>query len=386
MGRKRSNGEGTIRQRPDGRWEGRYTAGRDPGTGKQIQKSVYGKTKQEVSQKLQRIGVEQDDGTYREPSKLTVSAWLNIWIEEYTGHLKGRTRIEYSKHVKNQLIPAFGAVKLSALTPHEIQSFYNRLLSGDSGPALSPKTIKNIHGILHKALSQAVEVGYLRFNPSDPCKLPRIEKAKINPLEEEQVSIFLNTIHGHRYERFYLVDLFTGMRQGELLGLTWDCIDFNKGTIYLYRQLQLVDGKYQFTTLKNKKTRTIAAAPSVMRVLREQKKAQAEWRLKAGAAWNDGNFVFSDEIGRHLARQTVYKNFKRILESMDMPDVRFHDLRHSFAVISLQSGDDVKTVQENLGHHTAAFTLDVYGHVTEKMRKDSASRMESFINEVSQKR
>lgn len=136
------------------------------------------------------------------------------------------------------------------------------------------------------------------------------------------------------------------------------------------------------TSLKNDKPRIITPAQFVMKTLQEQRRLQAEWRLLAGPAWQEGNFVFTNQLGGHLRKQTVYNRFKSIARSIGIPEARFHDLRHTYAVTSLQAGDDVKTVQENLGHHTAAFTLDVYGHVTDQMKKDSAARMDTFINRI----
>ena len=205
---------------------------------------------------------------------------------------------------------------------------------------------------------------------------------KGKPLNEDQIAAFLKAIKGHRYERVYLIALFTGMRQGEILGLTWDCIDFEKGTILIYRQLQKVDGRYFFASLKNNKSRCITPAPYVMKVLKEQRRIQSEWHMKAGPVWKNTDLVFTNEIGEHLTHFTVYKHFKHIIKNIGIPEARFHDLRHTYAVVSLQSGDDAKTVQENLGHHSAAFTLDVYGHASERMKKDSAARMERFISGI----
>ena len=384
MAKRAAQGTGTIREKTITRgdkeytfWEARITVDRDPGTGRQIQKSITGKTQKEVRQKMQEMAVAVNHGTYQEPSKLTVGEWLDIWLSEYTNHVKTRTKLLYQGHIEYRLKPALGAVKLSALNAPTIQAFYNKQLKEHDGKApLAPKTLKNLHGVFHKALNQAVELRYLPRNPADSCKLPKAPKAEIKPLDEKEIALFLEAIQGHPFEALFLVDLFTGMRQGEVLGLTWDCIDFEKGTITLYRQLQRVGHEFQFTTLKNGKTRHITPAPFVMQILKKQRRNQAELQLKAGAFWqNKEGLVFTNELGQHLNNATVYKNYKHIASKIGLSGSRFHDLRHSYAVAALQSGDDVKTVQENLGHHTAAFTLDVYGHVTEQMKQASAQRM-----------
>ena len=381
-----AQGSGTIRQRKDGRWEARYTVGRDPGTGKQVQRSVYGATQQEVRKKLAQLTTALDNGTYKEPCKMTVGQWLDIWMEDYMGGVKPSTAFLYGEQIRLHIRPALGAIKLEALNTHTVQGLYNNLRTErEGGRPLSPKSVKNVHGVLHKALQQAVAVGYIRFNPTDACTLPRTEKKEINPLDEEQIAAFLKAIEGHRHELLYKVALFTGMREGEVLGLMWDCVDFEKGTITIKRQLrreQKKGGKYYITTPKSDKPRTITPASWVMKLLRTQKVRQAEQQLKMGPLWEDSGMVFTNETGGYLSYRTVYDCFKRIVAQIGTPSTRFHDLRHTFAVASLRAGDDIKTVQSNLGHHTAAFTLDVYGHVTEQMRKVSAQRMEGFIKGV----
>ena len=373
-----AQGGGTIRQRKDGRWEARFTVGRDPGTGKQIQKSIYGKTQQEVRQRLQQATLSIDMGVYTEPTKLTVSGWLDIWLKEFLSDVKPRTQELYRSTVKNRIKPALGAVKLCELKPAAIQKFYNDCGRGDS--PLAPKTIKNLHGIVHKALQQAVEVGYLRENPADACKTPRVTKKEITPFDEEETKLFVKAVCGDTYEMLFLVTLFTGMREGEVLGLKWDAVDFDVGMIRIVQQLQLHKGVYQIMPTKNGKPRTITPAPYVMNLLRKQKRIQSEWRLAAGSAWQDDDFVFSNQFGAHLARQTVYKHFKDAVTSIGLMERRFHDLRHTYAVASLRAGDDPKTVSENLGHATVAFTLDIYGHVTDQMRRASADRMQAYID------
>lgn len=394
MGRA-TNGNGSIRKKTqikNGKaytwWEGRITIERDPGTGKQIQRSVSGKTQKEVAQKLREISVEIDKRTYLAPTKLTVKEWLDTWVKEYLEDIKPSTKYLYKRNVEMYIIPSLGAVKLEALTSPMVQSLYNRLHTPDKKDVhpLSAKTIRSLHGVLHKALQQAVLNGYIRVNPTDACKPPRVVKKEIQPLDETQVSEFLKAIQGHPHEYLYKITLFTGMREGEVLGLTWDCVDLEHGTLLIKQQLrreQQKGGKYYFSPPKNNKSRVLSLAPSVVQLFRLQKLKQNGMRLEAGDCWEENNLIFSNQTGGFLSYRTVYDCFKRIVDKIGSPSTRFHDLRHTYAVLAIKSGDDIKTVQENLGHATAAFTLDVYGHVTAQMRRDSADRMEQVIKSVS---
>ena len=394
MARKKNTraaqGAGTIRQKTVVRngeaytyWEGRITTEYDPGTGKQIQRSFSGKTQKEVLQKMQSATVAINTGTYQKPERIKVGEWLDVWEAEYLGDVKPFTVASYHTQIETHIKPALGAVKLQALTAPQIQKFYNSLQKGEK--PLSAKTIKNVHGVFHKALQQAVEVGYIRFNPSDACKLPRITKKEIIPLDDKQISAFLEAVKGHRYQAFYTVTLFTGLREGEALGLKWDCVDFQNGKILVNKQLQREKkkgGQYVFAPLKNDKARTITPAPWVMQLLERHRDTQTEDRLRAADDWEDSGLVFTDALGHHLAIHTVYKDFKKLAASIGLPEARIHDLRHTFAVASLRAGDDPKTLQDNLGHATVAFTLDTYGHVIAQMKKDSADRMEGYIKDV----
>ena len=384
-----AQGGGTIRQRPDGRWEARFTVGRDPGTGKQIQRSVYGSTQKEVRQKLAQAVAALDNGDYFEPSKMTLARWVEIWLEEYTGDKKYLTVKHYKAQCRAHIVPSLGAVKLSELTTPQIQAFYNHL----QREGLASKSVRNIHGILTKCLSTAVQVGYLRNNPASAVTLPKVVKKDIQPLTDEQVRDFLRVSAADEYEILLKVILFTGLRESEAIGLTWDCIDFKAGTVTICKQLQkrpLSDGGFTFAPLKNDKTRIIKPAASVIALLSRRWKEQTEQRLRAGEAWQGWQsveerkaaLVFTTLTGTNLSPQTVYNHYKKLSAQIGAPDSRVYDLRHTFAVLSLQNGDSVKTVQGNLGHATAAFTLDVYGHVSEKMKEDSAARMEGYIQGI----
>jgi len=383
---RNAQGGGNIRKRSDGRWESRYTTGIDPKTGKQIQKSVYGKTQKEVRQKLSKITTEIDNGTYREPCKMTVGEWLDIWQADYLSGVKKSTAFLYKSQIELYIRPELSKIRLDNLDAHTIQRVYNALgKKREEKPPLSAKTIKNINGVLHKALQQAVMLDYLRFNPTSACVLPKVIKKEIHPLTDQQTAQFLNLIKGSNYELAFTIDLFTGLREGELLGLKWNCLDFDKGTILIDKQLrrsQEKGGKYYFSSPKNSKNRTLMPAPYVMRLLQLQREQQEKLKEIAGPAWQDSGLVFTNEFGRFISYRAAYDSFKRIVRKMGFPGTRIHDLRHTYAVNCIRAGDDIKTLQCNLGHATAAFTLDVYGHFTDDMKQTSSRRMEGFITEV----
>ena len=362
-------------------YEARYTEGFDPRTGKQIQRSITDKSKKVVAQKLKAAVAAIDAGTYKAPCKMTVAQWLDIWVAEYLNSVKPLTKHNYNKQVQKHLKPALGAARLETLDTHTIQRFYNSLIAS----GLSPKTVKNVHGILHCALQQAIACDYIYRNPADACKLPKVTKPEIKPLEPEEIARLLKEAEQDDYCNLFIVAMFTGMRQGELLGLAWECVDFQTGIITVKQQLQCKDGNYFLETPKSGKNRTILPAPIVMDALRNQMERQRKEQEQAGEMWdNQFNLVFTDALGKYLVRRTVVKHFKKISQRAGISDdARFHDLRHSFAVSSLYAGDDIKTVQANLGHATAQFTLDVYGHVTQKMRQESANRMQKFYEQLS---
>ena len=392
--KKGANGAGSIRKITTTRngkeytyWQGRYTEGYDACTGKQIQRSITGKTQKEVAQKLRQITAEIDAKTYVAPCKLSISEWMSIWAQDYLVGVKASTAYLYRRTIELYIDPHLGHIRLDALNAHTVQHFYNELAKPskpDAAP-LSAKSIKNIHGVLHKALQQAVLLNYIRYNPTTACVLPKIVKKEIHPLTDQQTAQLLNLLKGSKYEIPLTVDLFTGLREGELLGLIWDCVDFEKGTILVNKQLrrsQRKGGTYYFSPPKNNKSRTITPAPYVMKLLQAQKVQQARQRLMAGPAWEDSGLVFTNEFGRYISYRAIFDSFKRIVKRIGLSDARIHDLRHTYAVNCIRAGDDIKTVQSNLGHATAAFTLDVYGHFTDDMRSVSAQRMEGFITNV----
>lgn len=377
MKQRNARGGGSVRQRPDGTWEARCTI-----DGKR--RSFYGERQADALKAMRAAQKSGDDGTYFEPKKVQLSQWLDLWLEEYIKpSSKPLTYTTYQSRIETHIKPALGRIKLTALNATHIQAFYNDLLRGKQ---LHPKTIKNIHGILHKALDQALKLRYIGLNAADACTLPRVEKKEIRPLSEGEIAAFLEVIQEDPLRDLFTVALFTGMREGEICGLPWSAVDFRKGTITVKQQLckeKIKGGKHYVAPTKNDKSRTLTPAPFVLEILRRIKREQLGAALALGDAWaNEFDLVFTDNAGHYVVPQTALKHFKAAAYKIDRPDARFHDLRHTYAVTALQEGDDVKTVQQNLGHATASFTLDVYGHVSEKMKKESAARMQSYFEKI----
>ena len=390
MARKRSTraaaGAGSIRQRPDGRWEARFTYTDELGQKKRA--SVYGDTQKECRQKLTAAVKAVDEGAYRRNQKYTLSQWLDEWMETYCKDLKPATISGYRSKIETRIKPYLGGSQLSALNNVLLQRYYNTLHAGDKAhKPLSPKSIQNIHGILHKSLEQAVLAGVLANNPADHIRLPKTKRPDLKPIMDDNVSRFMEAIKGSAYERFFIVALFSGLRQSELIGLQWEDVDFENGILTVRRQIQKAHdsaGYHFLEETKNGKERTAAIAPSIVMVLKSQMAQQEAWRLAAGPLWNnERNLVFTNELGEHLKHRTITDHFKKIVRSIGLPDTRFHDLRHSYAVNALQAGDSVKEVQEQLGHYSSAFTMDTYAAVSETMRKASQARMEALIKNVS---
>lgn len=378
-----AKGGGSIRQRPDGRWEGRYSYVDELGVTRR--RSVYA-DKQAACRKLLTEAIRAvDNGSHRvTKDRYTVETWLDTWLSAYNRTWKPRTVADYRSKADRYIIPAIGSVQLSALTPLIVQRFCNRLSDGFPGQnPLSPKSVRNIHGILHSALKQAVADGILADNPADNTKLPKPQKPKLRPLMDDDVARFAAACETHKYGRLYMIDLFTGLRQSELLGLQWDDVDLDDGIITVRRQLQKVRGEKRYIYLdqtKNGKARQVPISPSIIALFRTQQAQQAALQLAAGSLWdNPRNLVFTNELGEHLAHSTIQNRFRMLVRSIGLEGVRFHDLRHSCAILALQSGCSIKATQELMGHYSSSFTMDVYADVSRTMQQDTRDKMEDVF-------
>ena len=348
---KRLNGEGSIRRRKDGSWEARYY----DSTGKR--RSVYAKTQAEVRKKLENIQNLQGPGETTSPGRtdlpaapgpaiptedtgnlspeeenMTVAEWLATWRQDFTPNIKETTAIYYDQLIRCHIVPFIGDIKLRALRAPAIQRLYN---DRQSAGHLSAKSIKNLHGCLHKALDIAVRVGYIDRNPTSACILPRIQQKEIEPLDIPELKKLLHCINGDENEALILVAIFTGMRSGELIGLTWDCVDFEKGLIHVTKQLvtpRKTGVPFYFSTTKNGKERTLTPAPFIMDALKRHWKDQVRQRERLRGAWNDKEFpnlVFTHPDGSHLSQPSAWKILQKMMARAGIKEHhRFHDLRH----------------------------------------------------------
>lgn len=371
---KRQNTQGSIRKRGLHCWEGCVMVD-------ERRHYVYGKTYQDVQKQISTIALKAELGLLVCESDLPLSEWLEQWITSYV-NVKDNTLVRYQEDITQHISPAIGKICLCNLRTGHIQQFYNKKLKD----GMSPKSLRNLHGVLHEALERAVLTDLIAKNPSNACVLPKVRQAEMHPLVGAEIGRFLDEIKCDPYADLYYVSLFTGMRQGEALGLTWDSILFDCGVIHLQHQLQKErkkGGGHHLVALKNSEDRYVQPAPQVLDVLKRIKAAQDIMKRTSGNTWNnDMGLVFVNAQGGHLTKVTTYNHLKVIARRMGKPELRFHDLRHTYATLSLQTGANIKTVSSQLGHATTAFTLDRYGHTTDPMRKDAADRMSAFIREI----
>ena len=380
MAKKRANGEGSIRKRKDGRWEGRYTAGHHPETGKPIYRNVLGKTQSEVKEKLKTAIQETQSLDFSKTGQYTVGQWMDVWYENYAKiKVRPSSHQTYKGYIENHIKPNIGDIPLEKLTTLDLQRLYKTLLangrvdrleSKGQPKGLSPKTVRNIHQILSSALKLAQEQRIILTNPAEGCALPKVEHREMKTLPVEQLQSFLREAKDSGVFELYYLELATGLRRGELLGLKWEDIDLEHGDRPVRRQIARINGKVVEAPLETKNAyRTLPLAEDTISILNEQKK-------KVGSS----PWVFPSATGGPISPDSVLHMLHRVLKRAGLPKVRFHDLRHTFATLALQNGVDIKTVSGMLGHFSAGFTLDTYAHVTTSAQKAAANTMGKLLS------
>lgn len=389
MSRTRVNREGNIRQRADGRWEVRITIGTDFSTGEPKRVSRYAATQEEAVRLLHELSFLRDTSPKNFQS-VTLGEWLDLCLEVYMKNsLKQSTYLSYESYIRVHFKPALGDLLLRDITPRLLQQYYN-YKSEQEG--LAPKTIVNLNLFLHKALSYAVNEGYIQSNPAESINLTRGNKPQIEILTRDEQIRLMQGSYQHRYGIFVRLVLFTGLRLGELLGLRWEDVDFASSTLHIRRTLSRLN-KINRPINKNESTteiviqtpksqnsiRTVPLLPAVVNDLKTWREIQQQDNINAGDSYFESGFIVTNPYGGYIEPRTFKDYYNQILAISGLRHFTFHALRHTFASRAMEQGMDAKTLSMILGHYSVSFTLDTYTHVLDEHKHEGMALMNDLF-------
>ena len=381
MAGKRKRGEGTVRLRKDGRWEGRVVVGYDE-AGNPKTKNVLAKTKKECVEKLEQLK-EQCDGhrpTQVRPD-MPFGVWMDYWYQNFSKpRLRPTTQLGYEGWIYNHLIPGLGSIQLNRLTQADLQQFFRTMKESGRksnaekrGKGMADRSVRSCHAVCQMALDKAVEEKLIHGNPAAGCRLPPIKGREMQVLTQEEMRRFLIQAKAEGMYELFLLDLTTGMRRGELLALRWDDLDFATGKLRIDKQICPVGGKLIVSEPKTKAAnRTIILPPAMVEVLAEYKKG----------IFSDLMFPSRVKPEQPIDPGYVRKRLQIILERAGCKRIRFHDLRHTFTTISLEHGMDSKTLSAIIGHISSRTTLNIYTHITDDMQRTAAANIDRGIGKA----
>ena len=421
MATRRGRGEGSITRRADGRWMARVDLGWQDG--KRHRKTLYGRTKREVQDKLREAVQRLEHGLRPVPEQESVGAFLRRWLEFKQGQLRPRTYASYEHIVRAHLDPGLGRVRLAKLAPHDVAAWLRRhQLKGASA-----RTARYARAVLRAALNQALRWELVSRNAAALTDPPRYRAREIQPLTPEQARTLLQVVAGHRLEALISVGIGLGLRLGEALGLHWDAVDLEAGVLSVRQTLERAGGdpverrrltaerrqllarldgtkdraerdrlasklvavrqqlKAVRTTVRfaepktTRSRRTITIPAVVIDALRAHRMRQLEERLAAGPRWREFGLVFTSTVGTPLDERNLNRLFKTILRDAELPAIRYHDLRHTAATLLLAQGIDPRTIMETLGHSQISLTLNTYAHVVPALQHEAATKMDEIL-------
>ena len=374
---KRGNNEGSIYKRKDGRWTGAVTIG--GGRASLQRKQFYGQTRQEVARKLTEALKATKDSVPLPLDRLTVGGFARDWLESVLPSIRPKTYESYEATVRVHIIPRFGHIRLAKLTPTDLERFYANLISNGA----APKSVRNYHACIHAMLEKAVRQNVLVRNVASLADLPRRIRRDLPMITPQQVQAFLRATNEHRLEALFVLAITTGARQGELLGLRWDHVDLDEGIIDIRWALQKVQGKVHLVEPKTSSSvRSVALTELAVAALRRRRMQQIKDKVYVGQGWaNEMNLVFTTPLGTPLDKDNVRKReLPPLLKAGGLPtELRFHDLRHIAASLSLGNGVSITTVSQMLGHSDAATTLRVYAHAIPGAQREAAKTLNILL-------
>ena len=379
MAKRRANGEGNIRKRKDGRWEGRYSAGYDPNTGKRIIKNVLGKTQAEVKEKLKAALQEAETLDLTRADGCTVEEWVNTWFETYSKpNIRPSTANYYRRFIDRHIIPVLGDIKLKNLTARHIQNLYNDLkdhgrvreAQKSKTPGLSSAYIRGLHTMFHNCLNRAVKECLILRNPTEDCIVPKLRRKEMKILQPDHVSSYLKAADERSVLPLFFLELVTGLRKGELVALLWSDLNLEHKTLSISKQIVARNGQSQISRPKTETSiRQISVSQETIDLL-----------IQEHSKHPDNPYMFpSPKTGKMYHPDSVVNLHKKILKAAGLEYIRFHDLRHTFATMALQNGVDVKTVSSMLGHYDAGFTLRTYTHATRQKQDEAAQKLGGLL-------
>lgn len=389
MPRKKSNGEGTVYKRPDGRWCGQVSYGKDSISGNVKRQTFYGSTKAEVLAKMDEAKHDISLGIFVEPSKLKFGDWFTFWLDEFKKNAVKESTYSYYKTIgRLYIIPDIGEILLQELNTETIQKKINEYHKQSKSASI----IKTIKILIYSSLKQAVKNGRLNRNPAENIVLPKQNKRQISILTVKEQKQFINALEGDRLRALYLLAIGTGIREGELLALRWENVNLESGTISIVETLTRIK---DYNADAKKKTKLVVQEPktkasirnvpipdSVLAEIKNHRKQQLQERLKAGEAYIDNDLVFCNEVGQPIEPSYLRVMYYRILEKAKIERKNFHTLRHTFASRMLESNVQGKVVQELLGHGSISMTLDIYSHLLPETKKNSIQQIDHLLKQT----
>lgn len=387
---KQGYGGGRIEERSPGRWRVTIESGRDSQTGKRARRrfTVRG-TRRDAQKALRETLHQRDSGTLASADRVTLGEWLTSWLTVHyaEGHIGPKSHDRYRVIIQCHLIPALGGLRIQDLRPDQISDMKARWLSGRASTAVKPLSGATVHKhlvVLRRALAEAVRSGLINRNPPDLVRAPSVKaRSERRALTEEEIKSLIAVVRGGRYDLPVRFALATGLRQGEMLGLKWEDLDLQDGSLGVRRALIYVAGKASFVSPKTERSRRVIELSAVtIELLRSHRQEQTQRRLMLGPTWQEHGLVFPSSIGTPWLSGPFYRGYREVLRRSDIPDlggVNWHTLRHTAATQWLRHGVDVFSVSRRLGHASASFTMDVYAHLLKGQQRQAAEALDYLL-------
>ena len=375
--------KGHIRERSPGHWAIVLDV-RAPETGKRKRKwHSFRGTKREAQIECSRLITEFVQGSYLEPSKTTVAAFLERWLTQIEPRVSPRTFERYQEIARKNLVPLLGQTILAKLRPDQIAAGYGKALKSgrrDGSGGLSPRTVHHMHRVLKQALATAVRWRMLSHNPVEGVDPPKVERTKMKALDPAETARLLAYFRNTRVFVPVLLAVMCGLRRGEITALRWGAADLSRGQVSIAESMEQTTRGTRLKETKSGRSRTVALPSLVIDELRRHRVQQAEELLRVGVGMTDQTYIVAQADGRPLQPNSLTHEFVRILaKARDLPRIRFHDLRHTHATHLLANGVHPKVAQERLGHSSVGITLDLYSHVLPGMQEDAAAKIDATM-------